>query len=117
MRHRVKSTRLNRKRNHLDAMLRNLATSVILYEEVQTTLPKAKLVKPEIERLITLAKKHDEHNAMKMLQAYLTDSNASKKLVRELLERYKDRNSGYISVKPTGYRKGDAAAMATIKLV
>ncbi|MDH5596983.1 MAG: 50S ribosomal protein L17 [Candidatus Peregrinibacteria bacterium] len=117
MRHRVKSTRLNRDRSHLDAMTRNLATSIILYEKVKTTEGKAKLVKPIVEKLITKAKKQDLPLAMRTLNAFLTDKNASKKLIRELLERYKERNSGYLRVTPLGFRAGDAAPMVQIELV
>jgi large subunit ribosomal protein L17 len=117
MRHRVKSTRLNREKSHLDAMTRNLATSIILYEKVKTTEGKAKLVKPVLEKLITKAKKHELSVAMRMLNAYLTDKNASKKLTRELLDRYKERSSGYLRVTPLGFRAGDAASMVQIELV
>ena len=117
MRHRVKSTRLNRERSHLDAMTRNLATSIILYEKVKTTEGKAKLIKPIVEKLITKAKKQDLPAAMRTLNAFLNDKNASKKLTRELVERYKERNSGYLRVTPLGFRAGDAAPMVQIELV
>ena len=75
------------------------------------------LVKGVVEKLITKAKKQDLPTAMKSLNAYLTDKNASKKLTRELLERYKDRNSGYLRVTNIGFRNGDAAPMVQIELV
>lgn len=117
MRHRQKTTRLNRNPAHLDSMLRNMATSIILYEKVKTTQSKAKLVKPVVEKLITKAKKQDLPMAMRSLNAYLTDKNASKKLTRELLERYKERSSGYLRVTPLGFRSGDAAPMVQIELI
>lgn len=117
MRHRQKTTRLNRNPAHLDSMLRNMATSIILYEKVKTTQSKAKLVKPVVEKLITKAKKQALPLAMRSLNAYLTDKNASKKLTRELLERYKERNSGYLRVTPLGFRSGDAAPMVQIELI
>lgn len=117
MRHRVKSKRINRDEAHLDAMLRNLATSVILYEKVKTTRAKAKLVKPIVEKLITTAKKNSAMNALRYLNAYLLDKNASKKLMRELLDRYKERNSGYVRLTNLGHRSGDAAPMVQIELV
>ncbi|MBU0578263.1 50S ribosomal protein L17 [Patescibacteria group bacterium] len=117
MRHRVKTTRLNRKEAHLNSMLRNLATSIVLYEKVKTTRPKAKMVKPIIEKLITTVKKQSLPVAMRTLNSYFTDKNASKKLAREILERYKDRNSGYLRVTPLGFRTGDAANMVQIELV
>lgn len=117
MRHRVKSTRLNRNKAHLNAMLRNLATSIVLYERVKTTQAKAKLVKPIVEKLISKAKKQPLPVAMRTLNAYLMDKNAAKKITRELLERYKNRESGYTRLTPLGFRAGDAAPMVQIELV
>lgn len=117
MRHRVKSQRLNRDEAHLDSMLRNLATSIILYERVKTTRSKAKLIKPIIEGLITKAKKSSTVNAMRHLNAYFLDKNASKKLVKELLDRYKEKNSGFVRLTNLGYRAGDAAPMVQIELI
>jgi len=98
-------------------MLRNLATSIVLYEKVKTTRSKAKLVKPIVEKIITKAKKQSIPVAMRSLNAYFTDKNATKKLTRELLERYKDRQSGYLRVTPLGFRAGDAAPMVQIELI
>ena len=117
MRHRVKSKRLNRNASHLDAMLRNLATSVVLYERVKTTEAKAKMVKPIVEQLITAAKKGSSMNAYRRLNAYFSDKNASKKLMEELLDRYKDRSSGYLRLTHLGFRAGDSAPMVQIELV
>jgi len=117
MRHRVKSTRLNRDKAHLDVMTRNLATSVILYEKVKTTQSKAKLVKPVVEKLISKAKTQNLPLATRTLNSYLLDKNATKKLIRELLDRYKDRNSGFLRIIPLGYRAGDAAPIVQIELV
>ena len=117
MRHRVKSKRINRDKAHLDSMLRNLATSIILYEKVKTTQAKAKMVKPIVEKLITTAKKNSPPNAMRSLNAYLLDKNASKKLVQELLGRYKDRNSGFVRLSNLGFRSGDSAPMVQIELI
>lgn len=117
MRHRQKTKRLNRNRAHLDAMLRNMVTSIILYEKVKTTKSKAELAKSVVEKLITKAKKQPLPVAMRTLNGYLMDENASKKLTRELLERYKDRQSGYLRVTPLGFRAGDSAPMVQIELV
>ncbi len=117
MRHRVKTTRLNRDQAHLDSMLRNMATSIILYEKVKTTKSKAKMIKPIVEKLITSAKKQSLSVSMRTLNAYFTDKSASKKLTREILERYKDRNSGFLRIIPLGYRAGDAAPMVQIELI
>ena len=117
MRHAVKSKRLNRDGAHLDSMLRNLTTSIILYEKVKTTRSKAKLVKPIVEKLITKTKKASTMQAMRTLNAYLPDKNASKKLVRELKDRYKDRSSGFVRMTNLCFRAGDAAPMVIIELV
>lgn len=117
MRHAVKSKRLNRNEAHLDSMLRNMATSVILYGKIKTTRPKAKLVKPIVEKLIVKTKKYSSLQAMRTLNAYLLDKNASKKLVRELKDRYKDRPSGFVRLTNLGFRAGDAANMVQMELV
>lgn len=117
MRHQVKSKRANRNKAHLDSMLRNLATSIILYEKVKTTKAKAKLVVPIVEKLITKSKKSSTMNAMRYLNAYFLDKNASKKLVRELLDRYKERGSGFVRLTNLGFRAGDAAPMVQIELI
>ncbi len=117
MRHRVKSKRLNRNEAHLDSLLRNLATSVILYEKVKTTQAKAKMVKPIVEKLIASAKKTSTMNAYRRLNAYLPDKNASKKLIEELLNRYKDRQSGFVRLTNLGFRSGDSAPVVLIELV
>lgn len=117
MRHKVNTTRLNRDEAHLDSMARNLATSIFLYEKVKTTYSKAKFIKPVIEKIITKAKSQTPVLALRTLNAYLSDKNASKKVVRELVDRYKDRTSGYVRVTPLGYRKGDAAPVVQIELL
>lgn len=94
-----------------------MATSIILYEKVKTTQSKAKLVKSIVEKLITKTKKQSLPVAMRSLNAYLTDKNASKKMTREILDRYKDRSSGYLRVTPLGFRAGDSAPMVQIELV
>ena len=117
MRHRVKSARVNRNRAQLDALLRNMATSLILYEKIKTTEAKAKLLRPVVEKLITAAKKQEKHNAIRSLKAYLYDNNATKKMMEVLLDRYKDRNSGYVRITKLGFRAGDAAPMVQVELV
>jgi large subunit ribosomal protein L17 len=117
MRHQVESKRLNRDAAHLDAMTRNLAASIILYEKVKTTASKAKLIKPVVERLISKAKSQTPAVAARSLNAYLTDKNAVKKLTHELIVRYKERSSGFLRITPLGNRKGDAAPVVQIELV
>ena len=120
MRHRVKSKRLNRNRAHLDAMLKNMATSIILYEKIRTTQAKAKMIKPVVEKLISNAKRQSTKSlpvAIRKLKSYLPDSNASKKITQELLERYKDRNSGFVRITQIGFRPGDGAPIVMVELV
>lgn len=94
-----------------------MATSVILYEKIKTTEAKAKLVKPIVEKLITTSKHTSKVIALRQLNSYILDSNASKKLTRDLAERYKDRSSGYLRIIRLGFRKGDAAPMVQLELV
>ena len=117
MRHKVKRIKINRTPNHLKAMLSNLAVSVILYEKVKTTKTKAKAVKPLLDRLIATAKKKDKMNAIRYLNARLPEELASKKIMEELIKRYKDRPSGFTRIKRMGIRKGDAAPIVQISLV
>jgi len=117
MRHQVKSKRVNRDEAHLDKMLRNLATSIILYEKIKTTKAKAKILKPLIEKLLVDAKDSSVVNVYRNLNSYLLDKNASKKVVDELSKRYKDRKAGFVRMTNLGYRAGDSAPMVQIELV
>jgi len=117
MRHLVKTKRVNRDEAHLGSMLRNLATSVILYEKVKTTKSKAKILKPIIEKLIVDAKGKSPVNVYRQLNSYLLDKNASKKVVQELLGRYKERKAGFVRCTNLGFRAGDSAPMVQIELV
>jgi large subunit ribosomal protein L17 len=117
MRHQVKTKRINRDEAHLTSMLRNLATSIILYEKVKTTSAKAKMLKPLIEKLLVDAKGSSVVNVYRYLNSYLLDKNASKKVVDELITRYKDRNSGFVRITNLGHRAGDAAPMVQVELV
>jgi large subunit ribosomal protein L17 len=117
MRHQVKSARLNRSEAHLSAMVKNMISSIILYEKIQTTASKAKFVKPIVERLISRSKKQSLLVATRQLNGYLSDKNATKKLLHELIVRYKDRQSGFLRVIPLGSRQGDAAPIVRIEFV
>lgn len=117
MRHRISKRKLNRKPAHLKMMLANLATSIILYEEVTTTEAKAKAVKPLVDRLIARVKGKEKYIAIRYLNARVPDPLASKKIMEVLLDRYKDRPSGFTSLTKKGFRKGDGAPIVTIKLV
>jgi large subunit ribosomal protein L17 len=115
-RHSYSSRKLGRKSAQRKALMRGLATSVILYEKVKTTTPKAKEVQSIVEKLITVAKKGDL-NAFRKLNTYVYGENAVQKLVTEIAPLYKERNGGYTRVVKVGYRAGDAAPMAIIELV
>ena len=116
MRHKVGLKKLQRPTAHRNAMLRNLAASLIKHEQIKTTLPKAKALRPYVEKLITLAKKGGLSNR-RLAQSRLMDETQLKKLFEELAERYSDRNGGYTRVIKAGLRGSDAAPMGVIELV
>lgn len=115
-RHQYKSRKLSRKSGPRKALLRGLATSVILYERVKTTQAKAKEVQPIVEKLITAAKKGDLA-AVRMLSSYLYGENTVAKLVTEIAPIYKTRNGGYTRIVKLGNRPGDNAPVAILELV
>jgi large subunit ribosomal protein L17 len=103
-------------------MLKNLLTSTILYEKVQTTVAKAKAVQPMVEKLITLARaaesgKKPKREVIREFDRQLFDKNASRKLLEELGKRYADRNSGFTRITHLGNRPGDAAPKVQLELV
>lgn len=116
MRHRLKGKILDRKRGPRRAMLRNLATSVILYEHANTTLAKAKAIRPIVERLITKGRAKTLH-ARRELMKTLTIESAVNKILEELGPRYATRPGGYTRIIKLGSRKGDGAEIAQIQLV
>ncbi|MES2729169.1 MAG: 50S ribosomal protein L17 [Pseudomonadota bacterium] len=116
MKHGIKQRKLNRTASHLTAMLANMAAALIKHEQIVTTLPKAKELRPFTEKLITLGKKGGLANR-RLALARLRDQTQVAKLFDLLGERYKDRSGGYIRVMKAGFRYGDAAPMAVIELV
>ena len=116
MRHRVGGRKLQRTGSHRTAMFRNMAAALIKHEQILTTTPKAKELRPYVEKLITLAKKGGLSNR-RLAHARLLDDVQLKKLFDILAERYKDRNGGYIRVIKAGIRASDAAPIAYIELV
>lgn len=115
-RHANVGRKLQRDKGQRKALLRSLATSVVLYEKVKTTMPKAKEIRPYVEKLITLAKKGDLA-ALRAMNSKLLSGKAVEKLVKELAPLYKDRNGGYTRITAAGYRAGDNAKMAVIELL
>ena len=116
MRHRKSGKILDRKKGPREAMLRNLATSIILYEKVETTQAKAKAVQPLVERMITVGKAGDLA-ARRRLIKFLYGENAERKVIEELGPRYEKRQGGYTRITKLGQRQGDAASMVQIELV
>ncbi len=108
--------KFGRKKSNREHMMRNLVTSLILYERVTTTEPKAKELKREIDRVITIAKK-DDLQAHRRILGYVFDVNAAKKLKEVLVPRYQTRTSGYTKFYHSGNRLGDAAPMAIVELI
>lgn len=116
MRHKVGGRKLNRTTGHRNAMFRNMAASLIKHEQIRTTLPKAKELRPYVEKLITLAKRGGLSNR-RLAHARLLDDAQLVKLFDVLAERYKDRAGGYTRVIKAGIRSSDAVQMAIIELV
>lgn len=116
MRHRIKTKKLDRAKAPREMMLRNLASSVIMYERVRTTEAKAKVVRSLVERAITTGKKNNL-TARRALLALLPQPKAVKKLMEVLGEKYQDRKGGYTRVVKIGPRQGDGARMVQIELV
>jgi large subunit ribosomal protein L17 len=116
MRHRIAGRKLGVTSAHRLAMLRNMATSLLKHEQITTTLPKAKELRPYVERIITLGKRGGLH-ARRQALAQIRDEKVVAKLFGELAERYRTRPGGYCRVLRAGVRYGDAATMAVIELV
>ncbi|MBI79251.1 MAG: 50S ribosomal protein L17 [Pseudomonadota bacterium] len=116
MRHRKSGRRLGRDSSHRKAMYRNMVSSLIEYETIKTTLPKAKELRKVIEPLITLAKQ-DGAARRKLVFSRVRDKKAVGKLFEELGPRYKDRPGGYLRILKTGFRSGDSAPMALVQLL
>ena len=117
MRHRVAYRKLGRVTEHRIAMLRSQASALIEHERIETTQPKAKALKPEFEKLITLAKRGDLHARRQALSELHNDKFAVHKLFEEIAPRYAQRPGGYTRIVKLGPRQGDAAPMAYIELV
>lgn len=116
MRHGKSGKKLSRSVSHRRALLRNMASSIILHERAETTLIKAKALRPLIEKLITMARTDTLHTR-RQAYSYLLDKSAVHKLFADVAPRFKERNGGYTRVVRTGFRHGDAAQMAVIEFV
>ena len=116
MRHGLANKKLNRTSEHRKALLMNMLNSLIKYEQITTTLPKAKFLKPQADKLITLGKKDTLHNT-KILVSQLQDTKSANKVKKTLSKRYEKRSGGYTRIIKAGFRYGDNAPMAIIEFV
>ena len=116
MRHGIAKRRLNKTSSHRLAMLENMAVSLIKNEMIKTTLPKAKELRPFVEKIITLGKKNKESSRINAFNS-LRDKEAVLKVFEDLSERFKKRNGGYCRIVKAGFRSGDNAPMAYIQLL
>ena len=116
MRHGISQRKLSRKSGHRKALFRNMSAALIKHEQIVTTLPKAKELRPYVEKLVTLAKRGGLSNR-RLAQARLLDETQLKKLFDVLAERYSDREGGYTRIIKAGFRDSDAAQMAVIEFV
>ena len=116
MRHGVGYKKLNRTSEHRKALLKNMLNSLIKYEQITTTLPKAKFLKPQADKIITLGKKESLQNT-KLLISKLQDKNSANKVKKTLSKRYLNRKGGYTRIIKAGFRYGDKAPMAVIEFV
>ncbi len=108
--------KLNRTSEHRKALLKNMLNSLVKYEQIKTTLPKAKFLKPQADKLITLGKKDTLHNT-KILVSKLQDIKSANKVKKKLSKRYEKRSGGYTRIIKAGFRYGDNAPMAIIEFV
>ena len=116
MRHGVAGRKLNRTASHRKAMFANMAASLIEHEQIVTTLPKAKEIRPIVEKLVTLGKKGDLH-ARRQAISQIRDVAVVAKLFDAIASRYATRNGGYLRIMKAGFRHGDNAALAVIEFV
>ena len=116
MRHGMVNKKLNRTSEHRKALLKNMLNSLIKYEQITTTLPKAKFLKPQADKIITLGKK-ESLQTTKLLMSKLQDIQSTNKVKKTLSKRYEKRNGGYTRIVKAGFRYGDNAPMAVIEFV
>ena len=116
MRHSLGHKKLNRTSEHRKALIKNMLNSLIKYEQITTTLPKAKVLRPQADKIITLGKKDSLQNT-KTLMSKLQDLKSANKVKKTLSKRYQDRQGGYTRIIKAGFRYGDNAPMAIIEFV
>ena len=116
MRHRFGYKKLNRTSEHRKALIKNMLNSLIKYEQITTTLPKAKVLKPQADKIITLGKKENLQNTRRLITKLQNEKLASK-VIKTLSKRYENRKGGYTRIIKSGFRYGDNAPMAVIEFV
>ena len=116
MRHKHGYKKLNRTSEHRKALIKNMLNSLVKYEQITTTLPKAKVLRPQADKLITLGKKNTLQNTRTLISKLQNESSASK-ILKTLSKRYQNRNGGYTRIIKAGFRYGDNAPMAVIEFV
>lgn len=117
MRHKLRGRKLNRTSAHRKSMLANMAVSLVMHEQIRTTLPKAKEIRPYLEVLVTKAKHNSALSTRRILISRLKDKDAVEKLLSVIGPRYKERPGGYLRIIKAGFRHGDMAPMAYIEFV
>jgi len=116
MRHKLGYKKLNRTSEHRKALIKNMLSSLIKYEQITTTLPKAKVLKPQADKIITLGKKESLQNTKRLITK-LQNAKLASKVIKTLSKRYEKRKGGYTRIIKSGFRYGDNAPMAVIEFV
>ena len=116
MRHRLGYKKLNRTSEHRKALIKNMLNNLIKYEQIITTLPKAKVLKPQADKIITLGKKKNLQNTRRLV-SQLQDKTNANKVIKTLSKRYEKRSGGYTRIVKAGFRYGDNAPLAVIEFV
>ena len=116
MRHRLGYKKLNRTSEHRKALIKNMLNNLIKYEQIITTLPKAKVLKPQADKIITLGKKKNLQNTRRLI-SQLQDKTNANKVIKNLSKRYEKRSGGYTRIVKAGFRYGDNAPLAVIEFV
>ena len=116
MRHRLGYKKLNRTSEHRKALIKNMLNNLIKYEQIITTLPKAKVLKPQADKIITLGKKKNLQNTRRLV-SQLQDKTNANKVIKTLSKRYEKRSGGYTRIVKAGFRHGDNAPLAVIEFV
>jgi large subunit ribosomal protein L17 len=117
MRHQLKKHNLNSKRGKSRMIMRNIVTSLVLHERIITTKSRAKSAQSIISKLMTFVKRNNQVNSIRKLNSYMLDTNASKKVMDVLIDKYQDRASGFTRVKKEGLRPGDGAMKYSIEFI